>query len=57
VTTFNPKPAKYIAGELLANDSTNDSLSEAVLTAPSAGCVSVLKMIANHLLRNGGVDQ
>ncbi len=57
MTTFDQEPATYIAEKLLASDSTDDSFGDAVLTAPSAGCVPTLKLIANRCLPNGGVDQ
>lgn len=53
----DPELVAHIAEELLANDSTDDSLSDAVLTASSARCVSALSLIADRCPRDGGVDQ
>lgn len=48
----------HIAEELLANGSTDDlPCSDAVLTAPPAGYVSALSLMADLCPQNGGVDQ
>lgn len=57
MTTFDREPATYIAEKLLASDSTGDSFSDAVLTAPSAGYVSALILIVDLCPQNGGVNQ